>query len=325
MVLCSFFARSFVVAALAAACGSTWAQQFPTKPIRWISPFAPGGGADLTTRIVAQRVSELVSQPVIVDNRIGASGNIGGELAARAPADGYTLLTVTASFPPSHAVSTHASFDLLRDLTYISQLTAQPYVLVVHPSVQATTVKELVAAAQRAPGTLHYGSSGIATLQHLAGVLFGSLTKTDLVHVPYRGGALALNDTVGGRLQLFFGVSAATAPHVKAGRLRALAVTSSERSRAHPELPTIAESGVRGYVVDNWYGVAAPAKTPPALVTKLNEIIIRALKTPELTERLRRDGAEPAPTTPAAFTATVRGDLERWRKQVKESGIKPES
>jgi tripartite-type tricarboxylate transporter receptor subunit TctC len=262
---------------------------------------------------------------VIVDNRIGASGNIGGELAARAPADGYTLLTVTASFPASHAVSRPASLDLLRDLAYISQLTAQPYVLVVHPSVEATTVKELVAMAQRAPGSLHYGSSGIGTLQHLGGVLFGSLTKADVVHVPYRGGALALNDTIGGRLQFFFGVNAATAPHVKAGRLRALAVTSRERSRALPELPTLTEAGVPGYVVDNWYGVAAPAKTPAALIAQLNEIIVRALKTPEVAERLLRDGSEPTPTTPAAFMATVRSDLERWRKQVKESGIKPES
>lgn len=317
----SFFVRSFAVAALT-ACACASAQQFPSKPLRWISPFAPGGGADLTTRLVAQRVSELISHPVIVDNRIGASGNIGGELAARAPADGYTLLTVTASFPPSHAVSPPASYDLLRDLAYVSQLTAQPYVLVVHPSVQAATVKELVALAQRAPGKLHYGSSGIATLQHLAGVMFGALSGTDVVHVPYRGGALALNDTLGGRLQFFFGVSAATAAHVKAGRLRALAVTSRERSRALPELPTVAEAGVPGYVIDNWYGVAAPAKTPGAVVMKLNDLIVRALKTPELAERFRRDGSEPTGSTPEAFTATVRGDLERWRKQIKESGIK---
>ncbi len=321
----NFFTRGFALAALAACACAASAQDFPNRPLRWISPFAPGGGADLTTRVVAQRVSELAGQTIVVDNRIGASGNIGGELAARAPADGYTLLTVTASFPPSHAVSAHASFDLLRDLAYISQLTAQPYVLVVHPSVQATTVKELVAVAQRAPGKLHYGSSGIATLQHLAGVLFGSLAKIDVVHVPYRGGALALNDTVGGRLEFLFGVSVATTPHVKAGRLRALAVTSRERSRAQPELPTVAEAGVPGYVVDNWYGVAAPAKTPAPIIAKLNDLIARAMKTPELAERLRRDGSEPVSTTPAAFTATVRGDLERWRKEVKQSGIKPES
>lgn len=323
-VMCRFFARSCAVLAFtASACAC--AQQFPSKPLRWISPFAPGGGADLTTRLVAQRVSELIAQPVIVDNRIGASGNVGGELAARAPADGYTLLTVTASFPPSHAVSNPTSFDLVRDFAYVSQLTAQPYVLVVHPSVQAANVKELLALARRAPNTLLYGSSGIATLQHLAGVMFGALSGTTLVHVPYKGGALALNDVVGGRLQLLFGVSAATTPHVKAGKLRALAVTSKERSRQLPELPTVAEAGVPGYVIDNWYGVAVPAKTPAPLVTQLNGVILEALKTPDLAERLRRDGSEPAGSTQEAFAATVRGDLQRWRKQVKESGIKAES
>lgn len=320
----SFVARAAGVAAfVASACAP--AQQFPTKPLRWIAPYAAGGGADLTTRLVAQRVGELIGQQIVVDNRIGASGNIGGELAARAPADGYTLLTITASFPANHAVSTRVSYELLRDFTYISQLTAQPYILLVHPSIQATNVKELIAVARRAPGTLNYGSSGVATLQHLAGVMFGGMSSTELVHVPYKGGAPALTDIVGGRLQVFFGVILSSMPHIKSGKLRALAVTSTQRSPAFPELPTIAESGLPGYAVNNWYGVAAPAKTPRAVVTKLNAAVVQALKSAEVAERLRKDGSEPVGNTPAEFAALMRSDVERWRKHVKEAGIKADS
>lgn len=307
------------------ACASATAQQYPTKPLRWIVPFAAGGGADLTTRLVAQRTAELVRHQIVVDNRTGASGNIGGELAARAPADGYTLVTMTASFPVNHAVTERPPYDLVRDFAYISQLTTQPYILLVHPSVQANNVKELVAIARRAPRSLHYASAGIATLQHLAGVMLGSMSGTELVHVPYKGGALALPDVVGGRVQVFFGVILSSMPHIKSGKLRPLAVTSTRRSQSFPELPTLAESGLPGYVVDNWYAVAAPAKTPRAIVAKLHAGLLRALKSPEVDQRLRADGSEPVGNTPEEISAIVQSDVQRWRKYVREAGIKAES
>ena len=321
---CTLFARVLAVAALA-ACACASAQQYPTRPLRWIAPFAPGDGTDLTTRLIAQRVSEQVGQQIVVDNRTGASGNIGAELAARAPADGHTLVTITASYPANHAVADPVSYDLVRDFAYITQLTTQPYILLVHPSIQATNVKELIAVARRSPRTLNYGSSGVATLQHMAGVMLGSMSGTELVHVPYKGGALVLIDIVGGRLQLFFGVILSSMPHIKSGKLRPLAVTSTRRSHSFPELPTIAEAGLPGYVVDNWYTVAAPAKTPPATLARLHTEMVRALKTREVDQRLRTDGSEPVGNTAAEMTAIVRSDLQRWRKYVKEAGIKPES
>jgi tripartite-type tricarboxylate transporter receptor subunit TctC len=306
-------------------CACASAQQYPSRPLRWIAPFAPGGGSDLTTRLVAQRVSELIGQQIVVDNRTGASGNIGAELAARAPADGHTLVTITASYPANHAVADPVSYDLVRDFAYITQLTTQPYILLVHPSIQATNVKELIAVARKAPRTLNYGSSGVATLQHMAGVMLGSMSGTELMHVPYKGGALVLTDIVGGRLQVFFGVILSSMPHIKSGKLRPLAVTSTRRSQSFPELPTIAEAGLPGYVVDNWYTVAAPAKTPPATLARLHTEMVRALKTREVDQRLRADGSEPVGNTPAEMVTIVRNDLQRWRKYVKEAGIKPES
>ncbi|MBC7780256.1 MAG: tripartite tricarboxylate transporter substrate binding protein [Proteobacteria bacterium] len=297
---------------------------YPDKPIRWISPFAAGGGSDLTTRSVAAKLSGLLDQTVIVDNRVGASGNIGAELVARAPADGYTLVTMTVSIVTNHAVSPKVPYDVVRDFAHITQMTAQPYVLLVHPSVKANTVQELVALAAARPGTLNYGSSGTATLQHLAGAMLGANTRTDLVHIPYKGGGPALTDLIGGQLQFFFGVVSSSMPHVKAGKLRALAVTSQRRSPSLSDLPTMAEAGVPGYVVDNWYGVSAPARTPPAIVARLNMEIARALASPEVREGLLRDGSEPVGDSTTAFTATVARDLAVWRKVVRDAGIRIE-
>lgn len=301
------------------------AQTYPSRPIRWIVGLAPGGGADLTTRLVAQRVSEQIGQQIVVDNRIGASGNIGGEIAARAPADGYTLLTVTASYTPNHAVLARTPFDLLTDLAYITQLTTQCYVLLVHPSVAAANVKELIAAARRAPRPFAYGSSGVATLQHMAGAMLGSMAGVEVVHVPYKGGALALTDILAGRLQFFFGVILSSGPHIRSGKLTPLAVTSARRSAVFPDLPTIAESGFPGYVVDNWYNVAVPARTPSPVIARLHTEMVAALRTAAVEQRLRGDGSEPGGNSSEEATASVRLDLQRWRKIAKETGIKPES
>lgn len=298
--------------------------RFPVKPIRWISPHAAGGGTDLTTRLVAQKMAEIIGQAIVVDNRIGASGNIGGEIAARAPADGYTLITMTASHPANHAVSEKVSYDLVRDFSYVTQMTTQPYILVAHPSLKVNSVKELAALAAAQPRALHYGTAGVATLQHFAGVMFGLMTKTEVVHVPYKGGAPATTDFLGGRLQFFFGVPVSSLPHIKSGRMRALAVTSPQRAAILPDLPSVAESGFPGYAVDNWYGIAAPAKTPRAIVSSLHAAAVRALNLPELRERLRQDGADAVGNSAEDLALIVRDDLARWRKQVREAGIKPE-
>jgi len=308
-----------------AVCACASAQSYPTKPLRWICPIAAGGGADLTTRLIAQRLGEQVGQQVVVDNRIGASGNIGAELTARAPADGYTMVTITASFAPNHAVMDKNPFDLIGDFVYVSQLTAQPYILVVHPAIAASTVKEFVALAKKTPKPYTYGSSGVATLQHMAGVMLGLNTGAQVTHIPYKGGALALTDIVAGRLQFFFGVILSSMPHIKSGKINALAVTSSGRSPSFPDLPTMVEAGIPGFVVDNWYAAAVPAKTPPAVVAKLNAEIVRALKQTAVEQRLRTDGSEPVGNSVQDMTNIVKNDLQKWRKIVKEGGIKPES
>lgn len=297
---------------------------YPAKPLRWISPFAAGGGSDLTTRTIALKLSELMKQTVVVDNRVGASGNIGAELAARAPADGYTLVTMTVSIVTNHAVSPKPPFDIVRDFAHVTQLTAQPYVLITHPSVKANSVREFVALAKSRPGMLNYGSSGTATLQHLAGAMFGAMTRTDLMHIPYKGGSPALTDLIAGQLQFFFGVMISSMPHIKTGKVKALAVTSARRSLILADLPTIAEAGVPDYVVDNWYGASAPARTPPEIVRRLNAEIARALASPDVREGLLRDGAEPVGSSTAAFTAVVGNDFGIWRRVVQDAGIKAE-
>ncbi len=320
----AIFLACFSAGAMAQSAAANAGQGYPNKSIRWISPFAAGGGTDLTTRLVAQRIAEVVGQSIVIDNRIGASGNIGTEIAARAPADGYTLVTITASHPLSQAMSERLPFDLLRDFVHVAQMTTQPYILLVHPSINAHSVKELVALARAAPRTLHYGTAGVGTLQHVGGIMLAQMTGTELMHVPYKGGAPALVDLLGGRLQFFFGVPVSTIPLIKAGKLRSIAVTSLKRSTVLPELPTIAETGLAGYSVDNWYGIGAPAKTPRDVVARLNSAAVRALQVPELRERLRQDGADSVANSTAEFTAIVRGDLERWRKQVRAAGIKAE-
>ena len=321
----SVLARTLATSAWIAWASSASAQTYPSKPLRWVVGVSAGGATDVTTRLVAHRVSEQIGQQIVVDNRVGAAGNIGAEIVAKSAPDGYTLLTTLASYASNQAVLQRVPFDLVRDLSHITQLTTQSYILLVHSTVPATTVKELAALALKSPRTLAYGSSGIASLQHLAGVLLGSVAGFEAVHVPYKGGAPALSDLVSGRLQFFFGVMLSSMPHIKSGKLNPIAVSSRRRSQVFPDVPTIAESGYPGYVVDNWYGVAVPAKTPSAVVAKLHAELVRALKTPMLEQRLRTDGSEPGGSSPEQTAVIVRDDLQRWRKIVKEAGIKAES
>ena len=300
------------------------AQSYPVKPVRVIAASSPGSGVDIVGRIVAQKLSDGLKQQVIVDNRAGAGGNLGAEIAAKAPPDGYTLFIGT----PAHAINpslySKLAYDLLRDFAPVSLLTTGQYILVVHPSLPAKSVKELIALARARPGQLNYASAGTGNATHLAGELFTSLTGTKLVHVPYKGSGPALVDVVGGQVQLMFSNLTAALPHVKSGRLRALAVTGEQRSSALPQYPTMMEAGVPGYVVSSWFGMLAPAGTPPEIIARLNAEIAKAMRTPDMKERLAGEGAEPKSSTPEALGRLLQTEVAQWAKVIKGAGIKPE-
>src|SRR5499427_8128785 len=259
---------------LAAACTfpavAQDAENYPTKPIRMIVPYPPAGGTDVVARILADPLATVLGQPIVIDNRGGAAGNLGTDLAAKAPADGYTILFTLSSHTINPKLYDNLPFDVERDFAPISLAALSPQILVANPSVPANNVRELIALAKAQPGKLNFASVGTGSPGHIAGELFKLKTGTDIVHVPYKGGGPAVVDTIGGQVQLLFVSMPAAWQHVKAGKLKAIAVTSAKRSIAAPDVPTIAESGIPDYVVDSWYGALAPAKTPPAIVAKLN-------------------------------------------------------
>jgi tripartite-type tricarboxylate transporter receptor subunit TctC len=300
------------------------AKAYPDKPIRLIVPFAPGGGTDITARTIALKLTEAWGQPVVTDNRAGANGTIGVDIATKSPPDGYTLTMISSSHSVNVSLYNKLPYDLVRDLAPITQATTQPYALVVHPSVPAKSVKELIAIAKAKPGTLNYGSSGTGGLSHLSGALLASLAGISITHVPYKGGAPAMTDVIGGQIQMLFSTILQSHAHIKAGRLRALAVTTAKRSGGAPELPTMQEAGVPGYEVAGWYGVLAPAGTPQAIITRLNKEIVRILHTEDVKERLSADGSEPVGNTPAQFAAHIKSEIAKWRIVVKEAGIRAE-
>jgi len=297
---------------------------YPAKPIRLIVPFAPGGGTDITARTIALKLTEAWGQPVVTDNRAGANGTIGVDIATKSPPDGYTLTMISSSHSVNVSLYKKLPCDLVKDLAPITQATTQPYALVVHPSVPAKSVKELIALAKAKPGTLNYGSSGTGGLSHLSGALFASLARINITHIPYKGGAPAMTDVIGGQIQMLFSTILQSHAHIKAGRLRALAVTTAKRSGGAPELPTMQEAGVPGYEVAGWYGVLAPAGTPQAIITRLNKEIVRILHTEDVKERLSADGSEPVGNTPAQFAAHIKSEIAKWRVVVKEAGIRAE-
>ncbi len=324
-----------VVLALGAACALSAAPattlaasaqpvSFPNRPIRFIVPFVAGAGTDMTARAVAHKLGENLGHQVVVDNRPGAAGTIGMELTAKAAPDGYTIVLVSASHTVNPSLYKKPPYDLVRDFAPVSQMTAQPYCLTVHVSVPVKTVRELIELARARPATLTYGSSGTGGLSHLAGALFALMTKIEWVHVPYKGGAAGINDLLGGQINSQFTTIIGTVQHVKAGRMRWLAISTAQRSRAVPELPTIAEAGVPGYAVSGWYGVLAPARTPPSIVTFFSNEIIKVLKAPEVGERFTADGSEPVGRTPENFAAYIRSEIAKWAKVVKETGMQPE-
>jgi tripartite-type tricarboxylate transporter receptor subunit TctC len=306
----------------AAAClsllitASAAAAAYPAKPVRLISGFQPGGGSDIVARLVSEKLAEAWGRPFIVDNRSGAGGTIAMSIAAHAPADGYTLLVISGSQITNAAYVTKVPFDILKAYAPITQATSGPYLLVVNPAVPAQNVKELIALARAKPGQINYASSGTGSFAHLGMELFKTLTRTDMVHVPYKGSGPALVELVAGQVQASLVSATSGAPHVRSGRLRALAVTTAQRSPLNPELPTVAESGVPGFSIDSWYGVVAPAGTPPSIEKQLNAEIARVLQTPAVASYLAREGAVPKGGTPAELAALIRAELAKWGKVI---------
>jgi tripartite-type tricarboxylate transporter receptor subunit TctC len=301
---------------------SAFAQStYPTKPIRLINPFPPGGGATIMGRVIAQELTERLGQSVVFDNRGGAGGIIGMEIAARSAPDGYTITMATASTVTIHPLLSKVPFDPLKDFAPVSHVSNVPLILVVHPSVAAKSTKEFIALLKAQPGKLNFASSGKGTISHLAGELFKFNTGVNMVHVPYRGGGPALVDVLGGQVQINFANILSSLPHVKGGRLRGLAVTSAKRSSAITELPTVTESGLPGYEVVQWNGVLAPARVPAAIVARLNSEIERMLALPEMKSRLAADGADAAGGPPEKFAAFIRSDIDKWTKVIKAANV----
>ena len=302
---------------------SAGAQNYPSKPIRIIALSSPGSGPDIVGRLIGQKFTEAWGQQVIVDTRPGATGIIGAEIAARAAPDGHTLVIITAQAPIVSAMYEKLPYSLLRDFSPISLMASTPFLLVVHPSVAATSVRELIELAKARPGQLRYGSGGSGSPPHLSAEIFKSMTGIDIVHIPYKGITPALMDTVGGQVHMVISVIPAVLPTVRAGRVRALGVTSANRTPIAPELPTIAET-VPGYEFIGWYSLFAPAKTPAGLLAKLNAEVVKALKTPDFQERLTALGAEPIGSTQRALAEFLPLQMEKMRKAVKESGARPD-
>jgi len=305
-------------------CGCATAQPFPSKPVRVIVASPPGGGTDLTTRMMTPRLGEVLGQPVVVDNRGGASGNIGAEAAARAAPDGYTLLTAAASLTSNPFVMKKVSYDLERDFVPVSLMVTLPNILVSHPSLPVRNLKELVAFARARPGQLHYASAGVGSVPHLMMEFFVSMGGVKMVHVPYKGAGPALADVIAGHVPVMASNILSTLPHVRAGRVRAYGVTSATRAAAAPEIPPIAES-LPGYDAVQWFGLLAPAGTPREIVVKLHGAVVQALEDPVVRKRYLSDGADPRPSaSPEAFGKFIQGELRKWEKVVRAAGIKGE-
>jgi tripartite-type tricarboxylate transporter receptor subunit TctC len=315
-----------VATAIAVAGWPASAQQtYPTRPVRMISPFAAGGGNDILCRTVAQKLTENLKQQVVVENRPGANGIIGTEAAARAAPDGYTIVLI----PSGHAVNASLyrdklPYDSIKDFTPITLVGSSPLVLAVHPSLPAKNVRELIALAKARPGQLTYASAGVGASGHLAGALFETLTGARMVHIPYKGMAIAASDLVGGQVSMTFGTSLSVVPHVRSGRLRALATTGAQRSPALPDLPTVAEAGVPGYEASLWYAFVGPARLPPEIVHRLNAEIVAVLRLPDVRERLASQGVDTQSSTPEELGRLMTADLKRWADVVQRAGVRVE-
>jgi tripartite-type tricarboxylate transporter receptor subunit TctC len=321
-----FAARTlwFLLAALCSfSAAAEDAQSYPSKPIRFIVPYPPAGGTDVVARILADPLTAVLGQPIVIDNRGGAAGNLGTDLAAKAAPDGYTILFTLSSHTINPKLYDKLPFDVERDFVPISLAALSPQILVANPSLPANNIRELIALAKAQPGKLNFASVGTGSPGHIAGELFKLKTGVDMVHVPYKGGGPAVTDTLGGQVQLLFVTLPAAMQYVKAGKLKALAVTSDKRSEAAPEIPTIAET-VPGCVVNSWYGALAPAKTPPAIVAKLQAAFAKVLAMPDVKAKLFQQGAEAASSTSAELDERIRAELKQWDYVIREAKIKAE-
>ena len=313
-----------VIAAIALSfmSAAAMAQQYPTRAIRLVVPFPPGGGTDTMARAIAPKLSEYLGQQVVAENRGGAGANIGAEVAAKSPPDGYTIMLATITNAIGATLYTKLNYDLARDFATITQLATTPHILVVHPSVPVKTVKEFTALARAQPGQLTYSSSGSGSAAHLAGELFASLSGTKMVHVPYKGGGPSMIALVGGEVSLCFATMPSAVGYVRGGRLRGIAVTTEKRSPSMPELPTIAETGVKGYEAGSWYGLSAPAGTSKEIVSRLHAATIKVMALPDIKERLFNAGFEVVTSNPEQFAAFTRSEIQKWGKLVKATGLK---
>jgi tripartite-type tricarboxylate transporter receptor subunit TctC len=319
----SSFARWIAVACLAMSSILATAQGYPIKPIRFVAPFAPGGGTDFIARVAAQKLTEALMQQVIVENRPGAGGTLGAEVGARAAPDGYTLTVIAGSYSVNPSLY-KLNFDPVNDVTAIIQFSQGPFLVVVHPSLPIKNAKDLIALARAKPGGLSYASSGQGSIVHLSTELFLYMAKIKAVHIPYKGTGPALTDTMAGNTQFLFGSIAAAAPIVKQGRLRGIAVTTAKRIPAMPDIPTLAESGVKGYDVILWHGLIGPKGLPRPIVNRVNGELNKALKAKDMEEKLAADGVTAAGGTPEQFAAIIKRDIEVWRGVVQRAGVKAE-
>ena len=311
---------SFILTPLSLA---AMAADFPAKPVRMVVPFPAGGPTDIVGRTIGQKLSETLGQPVVIDNRAGAGGVIGTEHVAKSPPDGYTMLLGTISgLAVAMSLYPNRGYDSLRDFAPVTQAVTVTNILVVHPSLPVKNVRELLALARAKPGALNYASSGSGTVTHLAGELFKTLGRVNIVHVPFKGGAPALTALMSGEVQMSYENSLIVVPHIKAGKLRALAVTGTQRSKLMPELPTIAEGGLPGYAASGWYGFVVPAAVPKDIVARLNADIARILRMPDVVDRLSGQGAEPVGGTAEQFGAFIRSEIEKWTGLVKTANMR---
>ncbi|MGZ5147751.1 MAG: Bug family tripartite tricarboxylate transporter substrate binding protein [Burkholderiales bacterium] len=299
------------------------AQNYPTKPVRLIVGYSPGGPNDILARVVGQKLSDGLGVPVLVDNRPGADSMIGTQLTARATPDGYTISVISASSTIHPSVYTNIPYDIIKDLSPVTVLASSVFVLVVNPSLPVKSVKELIALAKSRPGQLNFASSGPGGTLHLAGELFKSLAHVDMNHIPYKGGAPAVTDVISGQVELMFSPMAVAMPHVKSGKLRLLAVTSAKRWPALPNVPTMAEAGVPGYEATGWYGIVAPARTPPPIITRLNQEIVKVLALPDVRQQLAGYDLEPVGNSPEQMASHMKAEVAKYAKVARDAKIPP--